>query len=266
MVSHVHLSTFTIVTLLAGCSLVNPTVDHTGGSGARDAGTDARADVGNDAGRVGPPRVRVVHLARDTASTVDVYAGDMQIATSLAFERVSTQAEAPTGMVRFNVSDGGVVLVSELLGPLRNNFDYTLAFYGDAVDAPFVGRDLGALLLEDDASGIAPTDIRLTVIHLATPVSQGQFVTVDDEGGFDPIVPRLDFPEVARLDDLRAARYRVAFDIGANGELDVTFALPSYINQTYANVFIATRPDESVFLFSVNSNTGTGTSIDVELP
>ncbi len=259
-----------LVVIVGGCTLANPSGDHVRNNGndvgpSDGGGVDGGGvDSGSDAGRIGPPRLRVVHLARDTG-TVAVGAPS-DIVTGLDFLSVSAQVEVPSGELTFDVTDvDNNELVAATLGPLRNGFDYTLAFYGDAGSSPPTGRPRGLLLLEDDATGLASSDIRLIVIHLATPVSAGQLVVVDGEM-FSPLITDLDFPEVDAIDDLPAARYTVAFDVGADDILDVEFDLPAYFPGTYANVFIGAQPDGSVFLFSVNARTGTPTLIEATPP
>lgn len=258
------LSFAALVALFGGCALANPSGDHVRNYGSDAGPSDVGiADGSADAGRSGPPRLRVVHLARDTG-TIEV-SGPSSIVTGLDFLGVSEQVDVPSGTVTFSVVEDGTALISETLGPLRDGVDYTLAFYGDVAMASATGRPLGLLLLEDDPSGLASTDIRLIVIHLATPVSAGQLVAVDGEV-FTPLITDLDFPEVDAIDDLPAARYTVAFDIGADDILDVEFELPAYFPGTYANVFIGSRGDGSVFLFSVNARSGASTIIESMTP
>lgn len=273
MVSLTRITAFTLAALLTGCSLVNATSSHMGGSSvdagldaptdradaAADAGPPPDAHAGPDAGRIGPPRARVVHLARDTASVnaFSIVAGtgdEATLAEDLTYATVSARVDAPEGMRTINVVDaGGLVVVSELLGPFLPNTDYTIAFYGDQVDPPFGDRGPGVLLLEDDASGLdTARDIRLSVVHLASSVSAGQLVTIDrSSGGFTVLARDVDFTGVATLRELPAMGYRVGFDAEADSDIDVEFELPAYFPGTYANVFIGSRGDGSVFLLSV---------------
>jgi hypothetical protein len=55
--------------------------------------------------------------------------------------------------------------------------------------------------------------------------------------------------------------YRVGFDAEANGTVDVTFDLPKLVPGTYANVFVAARSDDSVFLL-VDTDRGATEVID----
>ncbi len=264
MVNLTRLVVIGFATLLASCSLVNATSSHMGGASV-DVGTDDQLDaaidapVGPDAGRVGPARVRVVHLARDT-SLVNVFAvptsSRVPLAAGLGFTSASTYVDAPEGMVLFEVERNGApggVVVSAMLGPLAVNTDYTLAFFGDEVDPPFGDRGAGILLLTDDASGLdTRRDIRLAIIHLASPVAEGQLVAIDPTGGFSVLAEDVAFQGVARLGALPAMeRYRVGFDAEADDTIDVRFDLPDYFPGTYANVFIGARNDGSVFLYSV---------------
>lgn len=281
MVNPTSLARIVLLSFLTGCSLVNATSSHTGGTGTADTGPDTvdapdlmdsgvpvDAPILPDVGRVGPPRVRVVHLARDTASVnaFSIVAGgsdEAMLATSLTFPGVSPRVDAPTGMRTINIVDSsGAVVVSELLGPFEANTDYTIAFYGDTIDP--MGRGLGVLLLVDDANGLASTDVRLTVIHLATPVSEGRVVQIDPMGELSPLgVPagNIDFLGIVEARALPSRiGYPVGFDVGGNGTLDVRFDLPGYTPGTYADVFIASRrTDGAVFLYSVTNGAGADT-------
>jgi hypothetical protein len=249
--------------LAMGCSLVNASDQHTRGSG-RDAGADAgaqsdgggREDAGTpDAGPLPAPRLRVAHLARDTGP-IDVYANDRRITESLGFSTVGTPGEVPEGeVVFFRVTRAGTeeVLVQRTFSTALGR-EYTLAFHGDEQDAPF-DRGLELLLLEDDASGLdIARNIRLAVIHVATPVVAGQLVSVEPDGNV-LLANDFGFEAVALLPALPSRKYTVGFDAGADGVVDVFFDLPTLVPGTYANVFVATRPDDSVYLL-VNTRLG----------
>lgn len=264
MVSLTRITAVALAALVTACSLVNATSSHMGGSSV-DAGPQEDAYASPDAGRVGPPRIRVVNLARDNAS-VDVLlrdgASDVPLATALTFTSATRdRVEVPAGAWMVDVLAGGSSVFSEMVGPFEANVDYTLAFLGDASEPPFAGRGLGLLVLEDDASGLDErNDIRLSVVHLASPVSEGSLVTIDrTTGGFEVLARGVDFRGIVTIDALRAMSYRVGFDAGGEGTLDVRFDLPDYIPGTYANVFIGARPDDSVFLLSVTNEGGTRT-------
>jgi len=269
-----------------GCSLVNASTSHTRGSDAGsadaaptdDAPTDAGpadggpADAGpTDTGATdtGPtdapipsePTLRVAHLARDTGS-IDVYADGRLLTAGLDFSSVGEPAELPAGAdVAFRVTRAGTdeTLVERTFSATAGR-SYTLTLYGDEESPPFPERTLALLLLDDDASGLDVTrDIRLAVIHVASPVIAGQLVAVTPSGnvlladdfGFAAIAP-LSLPSMA---------YTVGFDAGADGVIDVEFEVPALVPGTYANVFVAARPDDSVYLL-VNTDAGATLEID----
>jgi hypothetical protein len=217
--------------ILAGCSLVNDPGTHTGPS--VDAAVDAPLPA---------PRLRVAHLSRDVAA-VEVLVDDLPIASSLAFASVSMATDVAPGMHAFRVEQAGATLVERTLETSLGH-QYTLTLFGDRGTPPFAGRDLALLLLDDDATGIDPSrDVRVAAVHVASPVVAGQLVAVNAGG------------------TLGSRPYTVGFDEGADGILDVEFDLPALVPGTYANVFVAARADDSVFLL-VSTTRGAVQSIE----
>lgn len=257
--------------MTVGCSLLNAGSTHTERFGA-DAGTDGGAFDGSgdapDASEVdapdasdidaplSPPGVRVAHLSRDSG-VVDVFANGALIAGGLDFATVSEPVDVPAGTLAFRVERAGTVLVVPTDFVVAPGRQYTLTFFGDEVDPPvFMGeaaRTLGLLLLDDDASGLdTDRDIRLAVIHVASPVIAGRLVAVRSalEGGNLVLARTFGFRAVAPIPMLPSSAYLVGFDAQANGTVDVTFDIPKLFPGTYANVFVAARTDGSVFLLA----------------
>jgi hypothetical protein len=252
---------------MVGCSLVNAGSSHTEGLDG-DAGPDGALDANDMDAPLSPPSVRVVHLSRDTA-LVDVYANGAPIAAELDFATVSEPLEVPAGSLSFRVmradTDEQLVTRDFVVAAGRQ---YTLTFFGDEVDPPvFVdeaARTVELLLLDDDATGLdTMRDIRLAVIHVASPVIAGQLVAVRPpaDGGNLLLADDFGFQAVAPLRMLPSMSYRVGFDAEANGTVDVTFDLPKLVPGTYANVFVAARSDDSVFLL-VDTDRGATEVID----
>lgn len=274
-----------------GCSLVNAPDSHTrgrdvpgqdggsptldGGSPSPDGGSPS-PDGGSptldgglptlDGGSMSPPRLRVAHLARGTGA-VDVYADEVLLTEGLGFPGVGMPAEVPAGEVVFAVRRAGTTgppLVERAL-TLAPGREYTLTFHGDEEDPPFPERTLDLLLLDDDASGLDITrDIRLAVIHVATPVIAGQLVAILPDGN-RLLANDFGFRAVARIPALPSMNYTVGFDAGANGVIDLDFDLPRLVPGTFANVFVASRSDGSVFLL-VNTQLGATLAIDANPP
>ncbi len=67
------------------------------------------------------------------------------------------------------------------------------------------------------------------------------------------------FGEGQVVADLPAASYRVGFDAGATGIVDLTFNLPALAPGLYANVFVVNDAAGTVFLL-VQTNNDNGTS------
>jgi hypothetical protein len=233
--------------ILAGCSLVNDPGTHTGPS--VDAAVDAPLPA---------PRLRVAHLSRDVAA-VEVLVDDLPIASSLAFASVSMATDVAPGMHAFRVEQAGATLVERTLETSLGH-QYTLTLFGDRGTPPFAGRDLALLLLDDDATGIDPSrDVRVAAVHVASPVVAGQLVAVN-AGGNTLLADDFAFAGIAPL-TLGSRPYTVGFDEGADGILDVEFDLPALVPGTYANVFVAARADDSVFLL-VSTTRGAVQSIE----
>jgi hypothetical protein len=232
--------------------------------GASDAPvTDAGVPdaSGPDAPLGPPPRVRVAHLARDTGA-IDVYANDELVASSLGFAGLSaTSRELASGAVVVRITRAGsaATLLERTFSAERGR-EYTLAVYGDEERPPFGDRTLELLWLDDDASGLdVTTEVRLAAVHVASPVIAGQLVAVRPEGNL-LLADDFGFRAVAPL-TLPSAAYVVGFDAGADGVVDLEFVVPALVPGTYANVFVAARPDDGVFLF-VTTQRGAAVVID----
>lgn len=251
MVTRIGVTALAAVALTMGCSLVNAPSSHTRG----------RGEVAVDAGLPAAPQLRLVHLARDTGS-IDLYVNDQMLAADLPFAEVSQPGEVEEGLVALRVNRAGTMdVLAEGSFELDPSREYTLTLHGDEEEAPFE-RQLDLLILNDDASGLdTVTKIRLAVVHVATPVVAGQLVAVGPGGMNTLLADDFGFTAVALLSELDSKEYVVGFDAGANGIVDLTFDLPSLVPGTYANVFVATRPDDSVFLL-VNTQLGATLEID----
>jgi len=218
---------------------------------------DARSEIDTASPR--PATIRVVHLARDTGR-VEVFAGGVRLADRLGFSSASAPVEIPAGTVDVRVTRVGATasLVEEPID-LEPGRQYTLTFYGDEGVPPLAGRTLGLLLLDDDATGFDPSSqIKLSVIHVAVPVIAGQLVSIGPSGNM-LLIDDFDFRAVAPL-TLDSRGYTVGFDAGADGFVDVEFVIPTLAAGTYANVFVASRPDNSVYLFVQTSD---GTTLEI---
>jgi hypothetical protein len=200
------------------------------------------------------PLVRAVHLARDT-SDVDVYANGTLLASTLGFAEVSAPRSLAEGPIAFRVTRAGSSdAILERTFPAALGRHYTVVLYGDEDEPPFPDRTLDLLWLDDDASGLdVRRDIRIAAVHVASPVIEGQLVAVR-EGGNLLLADEFAF-RAAPVLTLRSMAYVIGFDAGADGVLDVIFDVPSLVPGTYANVFVAARPDDSVFLL-VNTRRG----------
>jgi len=243
-----------LIALLAlattACSLINPSSSHTRGpdAGAPDATTPSA------------PTVRVAHLARDTGP-VDVYADGRLLTAGLVFSSVGQPGEVSGAEIVFRVARAGTeeTLLEETLTATPGR-QYTLTFYGDEDSPPFPERTLALLLLDEDASGLdVATDIRLTVVHVASPVIAGQLVAITPTGN-RLLASDVDFAAIAPL-TLASMAYTVGFDAGADDVIDVEFEVPALVPGTYANVFVAARPDDSVYLLV---STADGTTLEID--
>ena len=222
-----------LVAMAAGCSLVNDPGMHTGGA-----------------------MVRFAHLARQT-DNVNVYANGRLIAEGAEFSTVGVPIPVPSGTVVFRVTraeTNDVVLERSLQTDPEEA--YTLTLFGDESPPPELLplRTLGLLLLRDDRSDFDPMpDVRLNVVHVASPVETGALVAIAPNGDQARLISEFGFGASAQLAPPSQA-LTVGFDARTDGSIDAQFDLPPLPAGTYATVFIAARDDGSVFLLVSRDN------------
>jgi hypothetical protein len=198
-----------------------------------------------------PPRVRVANLSRDVGP-VDVFAGSTPLAMGLrsavgapvadVVSAVSPDVDAPEGRISFEVRTSGSmprVLGAETFDTLQNQ-TYTLVVSGD-------GPSLTLNLVPNDTTDLNTLDdIRLAVVHAATPTRRGRLVFVD--GVTDEVIaPNFGFGDVT-LQTRRARSYRLGIDTEGGTEIDFEFPLPSLPPGTYANVVVAAEANDVPFI------------------
>lgn len=226
---------------LAGGTLANVYVTQDDGGevfvlAQLDGATTKRVDASES-------QVRVLHMSRD-APNVDVFAGSSRVISDLAFKAQSKFLTVRSGTLPVAVTAAGMpidtaVIEADLrLLPRRK---YTVIAYDDVAS-------IKALVLEDDAEGLASTDIRVPITHVAPGVTRGDvYVLLDggmtfgtqlvDDFGFGETPPPLDVP---------AGKYTIGFDAEANGDVQAIFDLPLLTPGTYARAHVFQEADDSV--------------------
>ena len=201
-----------------------------------DGATTARIDPSES-------EVRVLHLSRD-APNVDVYAGGVAAITNLAFKRQSATLTVRSGTLAVAVTATGAAretAVIEANLSLLPNRAYTVVAYDDVAS-------IKALVLEDDASGLAPTDIRVPITHVAPGVTRGDVYELLSGGtSFGAqLVDDFGFGETPPAVDLPAGTYTIGFDAEANGDIQAIFDLPLLTPGSYVRAHVFQEADGSV--------------------
>jgi hypothetical protein len=121
---------------------------------------------------------------------------------------------------------------------------------GMAYTAVAIGNlaDIGAILLTDDATGLAPTDIRITAVHSAAAVGQVDIWEVSGEPF--AVLEDVDFGVSATL-DLPAAPYTLGFDVDNDASPDLTFSIPKLPGGTQVNLHAVNDSGGAVYLLAV---------------
>jgi hypothetical protein len=203
-----------------------------------DGATTARIDPSQS-------EVRVMHLSRD-APNVDVFAGTARVITDLPFKQQSQFLTVPSGGLDVAVTATGAPIETAVIDAtvsLLPDRRYTVVAYGDLAE-------IGALVLEDDASNLAPTDIRVPITHVAPGVTRGDvYVLLDGGATFGTqLVDDFGFGETPAAIDVPAGMYTVGFDAEANGDIQAIFDLPLLTPGTYARAYVIQEIDDTVGL------------------
>ena len=201
-----------------------------------DGATTARIDPAES-------EIRVLHLSRD-APNVDVYAGGVAAITDLAFKQQSATLTVPSGTLAVAVTAAGAAMETAVLAAslsLLPNRAYTVVAYDDLAS-------IQALVLEDDAAGIAATDIRVPITHVAPEVTRGDvYVLLSGGTTFGAqLVDDFGFGETPPAIDVPAGTYTIGFDAEANGDIQAIFDLPLLTPGSYARAHVFQEADGSV--------------------
>lgn len=202
---------------------------------------------GSETVRIDPAQsqVRVMHLSRD-APNVDVYAGPDRVVTDLPFKSQSPFLSVPSGTLGVSVTATGQPIDTAVIDAdisLLPGRAYTVVAYDDVAQ-------IGALVLTDDNTGLAATDVRVPITHVAPGVTRGDiFVLLDGGMTFGTqLVDDFGFGETPDPIDVPAGQYTVGFDAEANGDIQAIFDLPLLTPGTYARAYVIQELDDSVAL------------------
>ncbi len=199
---------------------------------------------GDTTARIDPSvsNIRVLHMSRN-APNVDVFVNGGRAIVNLPFKSQSSTLTVPSGTYDTAVTATGAHLnnaVIEAALTLLPSKSYTVVAYGDLAD-------IGALVLEDEPAGLAATDIRLPITHVAPDVTRGDIYELLNGTAFGAqLVDDFGFGETQTPPDLPAGTYVVGFDANATGVVDVTFDLPLLTPGTFARAFVMQEQNGSV--------------------
>lgn len=186
--------------------------------------------------------VRVLHLSRN-APNVDVYVGGGLAVANLPFKSQSDTLPVASGSYDTAVAAAGSHISSAVINAeltFLPGKSYTVVAYGDIAN-------ISALLLEDDASGLGASDIRLPITHCAPEVTRGDIYELLNGSAFGAqLVDDFGFGETQTPPDVPAGTYIVGFDANATGVIDVTFDLPLLAPQTFARAYVIQEANDSV--------------------
>lgn len=206
----------------------------------------ALAQLDGDAtARIDPAQsdVRLIHLSRD-APNVDVYVGGEPVIRDLAFKSQSETLRVPSGTSAVAVTATGAALetaVIEEAVSLLPGRAYTVVAHDDLAS-------IQALVLLDETAGLAATDIRVPITHVAPGVTRGDVFELLDGGTTfgAQLVDDFGFGETGASVDLPAGTYTVGFDAEANGDIQAIFDLPLLTPGTFAHAYVVQEADDSV--------------------
>lgn len=195
--------------------------------------------------------VRVMHLGV-RAPAVDVFAnGEGPVFEGLVFRDSTVYAEVPVGDNTFEVSVSGSPASEAVLAPeltLEPNVMYTAIAIGD-LEMTDGAPGLAAIAVVDDAEGIDPANVRVTVIHAAPAV--GQVDIWEITGKPVALLENVDYSTFATLPDIPAGPLEIGVDVDDDGEPDVTFSVDtSAVAGGQLNVFANNDADGNVALIA----------------
>lgn len=196
-------------------------------SGMEETGTETGTMPMTETGGV-----RLIHLSPD-AGSVDVFldGSDTAVLTDVTYLSGTDYLALPVGLHTFGIApagigSAGVVLTADVT--VAANTNYSAAAYGTLTNGT-----IAVAALVDDASGLAPTDIRLQVTHAADGVGQ---VDVWETNLAAQIIPDFDFGATASL-DVAAGALSIGLDATNDGTPEFTFQVPDLGAGAFVDVY-----------------------------
>ena len=187
-------------------------------------------------------RIRVLHMSRN-APNVDVFVNGGRAITNLPFKSQSGTLTVPSGSYDTAVTATGAPIHTAVINAnitLLPSRAYTVVAFGDLAN-------ISALVLEDERAGVAATDIRLPITHVAPGVTRGDVYELLNGTAFGAqLVDDFGFGETQTPPDVPAGTYVVGFDANATGVVDVTFNLPLLTPGTFARAYVIQEQNDAV--------------------
>ena len=180
--------------------------------------------------------IRALHLSPD-AGIVDVYVNNaLLFVEMLDFTEGTTYGTVDAGSYTINIiptgGDPATDSVFDIPVILEGDMAYSAVVYG-----ALGGTGLGALLIEDDTTGLAGDKIRVLVAHTADGVGEVDIWNIPEMGDPSLLLENVDYGDSALLPDLPAGAYTIGFDADNDAVPDFIFALPSLDGGEQYNVF-----------------------------
>jgi hypothetical protein len=187
-------------------------------------------------------RIRVLHMSRN-APNVDVFVNGGRAITNLPFKSQSGTLTVASGSYDTAVTATGAAIHTAVINAnitLLPSKAYTVVAFGDLAN-------ISALVLEDEPGGLAATDIRLPITHVAPEVTRGDIYELLNGTAFGAqLVDDFGFGETQTPPDVPAGTYVVGFDANATGVVDVTFNLPLLTPGTFARAYVIQEQNDAV--------------------
>ena len=180
--------------------------------------------------------IRALHLSPD-AGIVDVYVNNaLLFVEMLDFTEGTTYGTVDAGSYTINIiptgGDPATDSVFDIPVILEGDMAYSAVVYG-----ALGGTGLGALLIEDDTTGLAGDEIRVFVAHTADGVGEVDIWNIPDMGDPSILLENVGYGDSAFLPDLPEGAYTLGFDADNNAVPDFIFELPALTGGAQYNAF-----------------------------
>lgn len=190
--------------------------------------------------------LRVVHLGPD-APNIDAFVDGRSAVTDLAFTDGSDTIAIAPGLHEIDIApagagvDGSVLTIPDLL--VEQGTRYTAFAFGDLAN-------LQASTVVDSTQGLATGHVRLRVIHTGFGVGTVDVYAIRDGAEPDLLAADLRYGSASEPIDLPTDAFTAGIDADADGDVDLTYAIPALPAGEVVNVFATVDAAGDVFLLA----------------